>query len=116
MAKLQKERGLTYLFIAHDLSVMRFICDRIAVIYKGELQELSETETLFATPSTPTPGPSSPPSPSPTPSPSGRRCWRSTTPPATVTARRTLPCGRRWSPATSSGATRAELDAYRARL
>ena len=46
MAKLQKERGLTYLFIAHDLSVMRFICDRIAVIYKGELQELSETETL----------------------------------------------------------------------
>ena len=50
MAKLQKERGLTYLFIAHDLSVMRFICDRIAVIYKGELQELSETETLFAHP------------------------------------------------------------------
>ena len=35
MAKLQKERGLTYLFISHDLSVMRFICDRIAVIHKG---------------------------------------------------------------------------------
>ena len=50
MSKLQKERGLTYLFIAHDLSVMRFICDRIAVIYKGELQELAETEQLFAHP------------------------------------------------------------------
>ena len=35
MSKLQKERGLTYLFIAHDLSVMRFITDRIAVIHKG---------------------------------------------------------------------------------
>ena len=50
MSKLQKERGLTYLFIAHDLSVMRFICDRIAVIHKGIIVELSETEKLFAHP------------------------------------------------------------------
>ena len=50
MSKLQKERGLTYLFIAHDLSVMRFICDRIAVIHKGRIVELSETEKLFAHP------------------------------------------------------------------
>ncbi len=50
MSKLQKERGLTYLFIAHDLSVMRFICDRIAVIYKGRLMELAEAEQLFAHP------------------------------------------------------------------
>ena len=50
MSQLQKERDLTYLFIAHDLSVMRFICDRIAVIYKGELQELAEAEQLFAHP------------------------------------------------------------------
>ena len=50
MSKLQKERGLTYLFIAHDLSVMRFICDRIAVIYKGRLMELAESEQLFAHP------------------------------------------------------------------
>ena len=50
MTKLQKERGLTYLFIAHDLSVMRFICDRIAVIHKGVIVELSETEKLFAHP------------------------------------------------------------------
>ena len=50
MAKLQKERGLTYLFISHDLSVMRFICDRIAVIHKGDLVELAECEKLFAHP------------------------------------------------------------------
>ncbi len=50
LAKLQKERGLTYLFISHDLSVMRFICDRIAVIHKGRLVELAECEKLFAHP------------------------------------------------------------------
>jgi len=41
---------LTYLFISHDLSVMRFICDRIAVIHKGVLVELAETEKLFEHP------------------------------------------------------------------
>jgi oligopeptide transport system ATP-binding protein len=50
LAELQKERGLTYLFIAHDLSVMRFICDRIAVIHKGVIVELAATEKLFAHP------------------------------------------------------------------
>ena len=50
LADLQKERGLTYLFISHDLSVMRFICDRIAVIRKGLLMELADTETLFRHP------------------------------------------------------------------
>ena len=50
MSKLQKERGLTYLFIAHDLSVMRFICDRIAVIHKGVIVELADTDKLFAHP------------------------------------------------------------------
>lgn len=50
MNKLQKERGLTYLFIAHDLSVMRFISDRIAVISKGRIVELAECEELFKHP------------------------------------------------------------------
>lgn len=50
MAKLQREMGLTYLFISHDLSVMRFICDRICVIHKGVLVELADTEELFAHP------------------------------------------------------------------
>ena len=50
MQTLQREKGLTYLFIAHDLSVVRFITDRVAVIYKGRILELSETEKLFANP------------------------------------------------------------------
>ena len=50
LADLQQRRGLTYLFISHDLSVMRFICDRIAVIHKGQLMELADTETLFRHP------------------------------------------------------------------
>ncbi len=50
MSELQKQRGLTYLFISHDLSVMRFICDRIAVIHKGVIVELADTETLFRHP------------------------------------------------------------------
>ena len=47
---LKKSRGLTYLFIAHDLSVVRFISDRIAVIHKGRIVELSEAEELFRHP------------------------------------------------------------------
>ena len=50
MSRLQKERGLTYLFISHDLSVMRFICDRIAVLHKGVMVELSDCEKLFRHP------------------------------------------------------------------
>ena len=47
---LQQEMGLTYLFIAHDLSVVRFISDRIAVISKGRIVELAEAEELFLHP------------------------------------------------------------------
>lgn len=50
LSELQEKRGLTYLFVAHDLSVVRFISDRIAVIRKGSLVELAETEQLFAHP------------------------------------------------------------------
>lgn len=50
LKKFQKERGLTYLFIAHDLSIVRFISDRIVVIYKGRIMEIAETEELFAYP------------------------------------------------------------------
>ena len=48
--KMKRERSLTYLFIAHDLSAVRFISDRIAVIHKGHLVELAPTEELFAHP------------------------------------------------------------------
>lgn len=50
LSQLQKEYGLTYLFIAHDLSIMRFITNRLAVIHKGEIVELSDTEKLFEHP------------------------------------------------------------------
>ncbi len=50
LKKLQAERELTYLFIAHDLSVVRFISDRIAVIHKGRIVELAEAEELFLNP------------------------------------------------------------------
>ena len=48
--RLKVSRGLTYLFIAHDLSVVRFISDRIAVIHKGRIVELAEAEELFLHP------------------------------------------------------------------
>ena len=50
LKKFQMERGLTYLFIAHDLSVVRYISDRIGVIYKGRIVELAETMELFNMP------------------------------------------------------------------
>ncbi|QSG08849.1 ABC transporter ATP-binding protein [Halapricum desulfuricans] len=50
---LQEEFDLTYLFIAHDLSVVRHICDRVAVMYLGKIMELGETEDLFQNPSNP---------------------------------------------------------------
>ncbi len=50
---LQEEFGLTYLFIAHDLSVVRHICDRVAVMYLGNIMELGPTEELFADPANP---------------------------------------------------------------
>lgn len=50
LKRMQREKGLSYLFIAHDLSVVRFISDRIAVIHKGVIVEVAETEELFINP------------------------------------------------------------------
>lgn len=50
LAELQKNKDLTYMFIAHDLSVVRFITDRVAVISQGKIVELAETEELFRHP------------------------------------------------------------------
>ena len=50
---LQEEFGLTYLFIAHDLSVVRHICDRVAVMYLGNVMEIGPTEELFTDPANP---------------------------------------------------------------
>ena len=50
---LQEEFHLTYLFIAHDLSVVEYICDRVAVMYVGKLVELASTDEIFAQPQHP---------------------------------------------------------------
>lgn len=50
---LQKQFNLTYLFIAHDLSVVEHIADRVAVMYVGQLVEMAETQDLFANPKHP---------------------------------------------------------------
>ena len=46
--QMQRERGLSYLFISHDLSVVKHLCDRIAVMYLGRIVELAEKKELFA--------------------------------------------------------------------
>jgi peptide/nickel transport system ATP-binding protein len=53
MRDLQREFGLTYLFISHDLSVIRHISDRVAVMYLGQLVELADTDALFDDPQHP---------------------------------------------------------------
>ncbi|WP_296873328.1 oligopeptide/dipeptide ABC transporter ATP-binding protein [Tibeticola sp.] len=50
MKDLQRERGLTYLFISHNLAVVRHMSDRIGVMYLGRLVELADKRTLFAAP------------------------------------------------------------------
>jgi oligopeptide/dipeptide ABC transporter ATP-binding protein len=50
LRRLQRERGLSYLFVSHDLSVMRQVADRIAVMYLGQIVEVAETEELFTRP------------------------------------------------------------------
>ena len=53
LRRLQKERGLTYIFITHDLSVVNYISDEIAVMYLGRMIEKAKTEELFKNPTHP---------------------------------------------------------------
>jgi peptide/nickel transport system ATP-binding protein len=50
LRRLQRERGLTYLFITHDLSVVRYFADEVAVMYLGRIVEQGSTERIFAAP------------------------------------------------------------------
>lgn len=50
LIRLQKEKGLTYLFIAHDLSMVKHISDRVAVMYLGTIAEITDAKSLYANP------------------------------------------------------------------
>lgn len=50
LKKLQRERSLTYLFISHDLSVVRFIADRVCVMFLGRMCEVGSTDEVYASP------------------------------------------------------------------
>ena len=53
LMRLQKDRGFTYLFIAHDLAMVRHISDKVAVMYLGKIVEMGRTEQLFKSPQHP---------------------------------------------------------------
>ena len=53
LIKLQRERGLTYLFISHDLSMVKHISDRVGVMYLGSMVELSASQVIFSSPKHP---------------------------------------------------------------
>jgi oligopeptide/dipeptide ABC transporter ATP-binding protein len=50
LRRLQEQLGLTYVFISHDLAVAEYFCDRVAVLYLGQVMELADRETLFQKP------------------------------------------------------------------
>ena len=53
LKELQQERQLTYLFISHNMAVIRYMCQRVAVMYKGEIVEVGETQDVFENPQDP---------------------------------------------------------------
>jgi peptide/nickel transport system ATP-binding protein len=53
LAELKRERGLTYLFISHDLAVVRYIADRVAVIFRGRIVEIADRRQIWSRPTHP---------------------------------------------------------------
>lgn len=85
MNRLKAEKGFTYMFIAHDLSVVRFISDRIAVMYKGRIVELAESEELFLNPLHPYTNALLQAAPVPDPTLSAAKSWLYITPQCMIT-------------------------------
>jgi ABC-type oligopeptide transport system ATPase subunit len=84
LARIQRERGVAFLLISHDLAVVRHVAARVAVMYLGRIIEEGPVDAVFGNPSTPTPPPWSTPPRSPTRAP---RCAGA----ATSTSRATSP-------------------------
>jgi peptide/nickel transport system ATP-binding protein len=53
LLRLQAERGLSFIFISHDMAVIRYFCDRVAVMYRGKIVEIGETEEIIQNPQHP---------------------------------------------------------------
>ena len=53
LLKLQADRGLSFIFISHDMAVIRYFCDRVAVMYQGRIVEIGETEQIITDPQHP---------------------------------------------------------------
>ena len=53
LKRLQREKGLTYVFISHDLGVVKYMCNHVAVMYLGKIVESADAESLFARPAHP---------------------------------------------------------------
>jgi len=53
LKELQEERGLTYIFVSHDMSVIEYICDRVAIMYLGKIVEIGKKEDIFNNPTHP---------------------------------------------------------------
>ena len=116
LSQLQQERGLTYLFIAHDLSVVRFICERIAVIHKGKIVELAESEQLFAHPLHPYTRALLSAIPQPDPISERNKVLEVYDPGCHNYSDQNPPLWEEVEPGHFVRGSRAELDAYRARL
>ena len=50
---MQAERGLSFIFISHDMAVIRYFCDRVAVMFRGQIVEIGETEEIIQNPQHP---------------------------------------------------------------